>query len=390
MMDNGVRFVLDNFDRTLKLIDSNPEYLKYKKRVLFEYNRIKYIKYTGNMYEHFLKFKGGNHKYADDFLFLEENGILSNESMADYLAENYKDELNNYCGIEDLIVGEVYSNSEISNTFKCDFMRGMRPSKATNSLVLIAKHNNPLYDDKWTEDGILNYTGTGKIGDQSISQAQNKALFLAKQEGVKVYLFESWKDNEYYYVGEVELVGSPYQSEEPDENGDMRLVLKFPLKRVDSSIPIVIDIRDVEKNELEKIREIRKLSFGDIKEKAKQAESNNISTREVKTVYRERNQFIAEHTKDRANGICDLCGEEAPFKDKCGKPYLESHHVITLANDGPDAIYNTVAICPNCHRKVHVLNNREDIKKLEMVILKYLLDDNDEENIIKYKDLFKK
>lgn len=389
MMDNGVRFVLDNFDRTLKLIDSNPEYLKYKKRVLFEYNRIKYIKYTGNMYEHFLKFKGGNHKYADDFLFLEENGILSNESMADYLAENYKYELNNYCGIEDLIVGEVYSNSEISNTFKCDFMRGMRPSKATNSLVLIAKHNNPLYDDKWTEDGILNYTGTGKIGDQSISQAQNKALFLAKQEGVKVYLFESWKDNEYYYVGEVELVGSPYQSEEPDENGDMRLVLKFPLKRVDSSIPIVIDIRDVEKNELEKIREIRKLSSGDIKEKAKQAESNNISTREVKTVYRERNQFIAEHTKDRANGICDLCGEEAPFKDKYGKPYLESHHVITLANDGPDAIYNTVAICPNCHRKVHVLNNKEDINKLEKVILKYLLEDNDEENIIKYNDLFK-
>jgi len=388
-MDKGVKFVLDNFEHTLKLIDSNPEYVKYKKRVLFEYNRIKYIKYTGNMYEHFLKFKGGNHKYADDFLFLEENGILSNESMADYLAENYKDELDNYCGIDDLIVGEIYSNSEISNTFKCDFMRGMRPSKSTNSLVLIAKHNNPLYDDKWTDEGILNYTGTGKIGDQSISQAQNKALFLAKQEGVKVYLFESWKDNEYYYVGEVELVGSPYQVEEPDENGDMRLVLKFPLKRVDSSIPIVIDINDVEKNELEKIKEIRKLSFHDVKEKAKLAESNNISTREVRTTYRERNQFIAEHTKERAKGICDLCGEEAPFKDKYGKPYLESHHVITLANDGPDAIYNTVAICPNCHRKVHILNSREDIKKLEKVILKYLLEDNDKENIIKYKDLFK-
>lgn len=388
-MDKGVKFVLDNFERTLKLIDSNPEYVKYKKRVLFEYNRIKYIKYTGNMYEHFLKFKGGNHKYADDFLFLEENGILSNESMADYLAENYKDELDNYCGIDDLIVGEIYSNSEISNTFKCDFMRGMRPSKSTNSLVLIAKHNNPLYDDKWTDEGILNYTGTGKIGDQSISQAQNKALFLAKQEGVKVYLFESWKDNEYYYVGEVELVGSPYQVEEPDENGDMRLVLKFPLKRVDSSIPIVIDINDVEKNELEKIKEIRKLSFHDIKEKAKLAESNNISTREVRTTYRERNQFIAEHTKERANGICDLCGNEAPFNDKNGRPYLESHHVITLANNGPDAIYNTVAICPNCHRKVHVLNSKEDMKKLEKVILKYLLADNDEENIIKYNDLFK-
>ena len=32
---------------------------------------------------------------------------------------------------------------------------------------------------------------------------------------------------------------------------------------------------------------------------------------------------------------------------------------------------------------------KEDIKKLEKVILKYLLNDNDEENIIKYNDLFK-
>ena len=68
---------------------------------------------------------------------------------------------------------------------------------------------------------------------------------------------------------------------------------------------------------------------------------------------------------------------------------IEINKVITLANNGPDAIYNTVAICPNCHRKVHVLNSKEDMKKLEKVILKYLLADNDEENIIKYNDLFK-
>ena len=89
-----------------------------------------------------------------------------------------------------------------------------------------------------------------------------------------------------------------------------------------------------------------------------------VSTKEVVTVYRERSQVIAEYTKNRANGICDLCGKEAPFKDKNGKPYLESHHVITLANDGPDAIYNTVAICPNCHRRIHVLKSKEDTEKL--------------------------
>ena len=83
-----------------------------------------------------------------------------------------------------------------------------------------------------------------------------------------------------------------------------------------------------------------------------------------------------------------MCGKEAPFKDKSGKPYLESHHVIPLANNGPDAIYNTVAVCPNCHRKIHILNNKKDMKKLTNVIRKYLLDDNDIENLKKCEQLF--
>ena len=53
------------------------------------------------------------------------------------------------------------------------------------------------------------------------------------------------------------------------------------------------------------------------------------------------------------------------IKDKSGRPYLESHHVITLADNGPDAIYNTVAICPNCHRKMHVIDLKEDVEKLK-------------------------
>ena len=388
-MDRGVKFVLDNFDKTLDFINDHPEYEKYKKRVQIEYSRIKYIKFTGNMYEHFLKFKGGNHKYAEDFKFLEENGILSNESLADYLRENYSDEMDHYCGIEDLIVGNIYSNSEIANTFKCSNMGGMRRSKETNSLVLIAKHNNPLYDDQWTGDGILNYTGMGTENDQSISYAQNKTLTIAEREGIKVYLFESYKDNEYYYDGEVKLAGTPYQSEEADINGAIRKVIKFPLKRLDQTKSLIIDIEDIEKSENEKLKEVRKFDSSEIKNRAKIAESENISTKEVKTIYRERNQYIAEYTKERANGVCDLCGKEAPFKDKNGRPYLESHHVITLAENGPDAIYNTVAICPNCHRKIHALHQKEDIDKLSKVIMKYLLTDDDKENIKKWEELFK-
>lgn len=152
---------------------------------------------------------------------------------------------------------------------------------------------------------------------------------------------------------------------------------------------MIIDIEDIEKSENEKLKEVRKFNSNEIKSRAKIAETENVSTKEVKTIYRERNQYIAEYTKERANGICDLCGEEAPFKDKNGRPYLESHHVITLAENGPDAIYNTVAICPNCHRRIHVLHQKEDVDKLSKVIMKYLLNDEDKENIKKWEELFK-
>jgi len=242
-IDSGAKFVLENFYKTLELVKSHPEYQKYKGRVISEFNRIKYIKYTGDMYKHFLKFKDGNHKYADDFKFLSKYGILTNEEMSDYLKEKYSYELMNTSGIDDLIIGNVYSNSEIANTFNVSNMGGMRRSLKTNSLVLISKHQEKhvgsVYEDEWTKDGILNYTGMGTVGDQSINFGQNKTLAIAKKEGIKVYLFESYKDNEYYYDGEVELAGPIFQTDEPDINGDIRKVIKFPLKKISQEDDVV-------------------------------------------------------------------------------------------------------------------------------------------------------
>ncbi|MBR8299580.1 HNH endonuclease [Burkholderia dolosa] len=55
----------------------------------------------------------------------------------------------------------------------------------------------------------------------------------------------------------------------------------------------------------------------------------------------------------QARGTCECCGESAPFRAADGLPYLEVHHVRQLADQGPDVISNTVAICPNCHRELH-------------------------------------
>ena len=39
-----------------------------------------------------------------------------------------------------------------------------------------------------------------------------------------------------------------------------------------------------------------------------------------------------------------------------GTHYLEVHHIDQLAKGGADTVENAVALCPNCHRKMHSLN----------------------------------
>jgi 5-methylcytosine-specific restriction endonuclease McrA len=59
-----------------------------------------------------------------------------------------------------------------------------------------------------------------------------------------------------------------------------------------------------------------------------------------------------------ADGTCELCHDPAPFTGVDGLPYLEVHHVQHLADGGPDTVENAVALCPNCHRLVHVARER--------------------------------
>ena len=82
------------------------------------------------------------------------------------------------------------------------------------------------------------------------------------------------------------------------------------------------------------------------------------------TISYNRSAEVVRITKSRANGKCELCNKPAPFNDKKGYPYLEAHHIKWLSDGGEDSTDNTVALCPNCHTKLHVLESKEDVEKL--------------------------
>lgn len=100
-------------------------------------------------------------------------------------------------------------------------------------------------------------------------------------------------------------------------------------------------------------RQARQLSTNELEKRANDNSSLHERTNITSLKYK-RNPYIVEYTKRIANGICQDCKQPAQFLNKTtNEPFLETHHIIPLAEGGMDTIENTIAVCPNCHRKRH-------------------------------------
>ncbi len=102
-----------------------------------------------------------------------------------------------------------------------------------------------------------------------------------------------------------------------------------------------------------------------------------VTTKEQKVIYRARSVAIKFYVLSRANGVCEGCKKQAPFQKPDGTPYLEPHHTLKLADDGPDHPKHVIALCPNCHRKAHYaaeaeVYNKRLVKTLSRLESKYL------------------
>ncbi|CAI0766776.1 Predicted restriction endonuclease [Serratia rubidaea] len=81
--------------------------------------------------------------------------------------------------------------------------------------------------------------------------------------------------------------------------------------------------------------------------------SKNPDFIEVTSRVFKRNPYVVAEVIFRANGKCQCCKRDAPFKREDGTPYLEVHHIEWLSRGGEDSVENAIALCPNCHRQAH-------------------------------------
>jgi 5-methylcytosine-specific restriction enzyme A len=262
----------------------------------------------------------------------------------------------------ELLPGEEINNERLCELFGCGPQGGMRRAHKTGTLVIVSNHVETIYDDRWL-DGVLHYTGMGQRGDQSLSGTQNKTLAESGANGVAVHLFEVHRPHIYTYNGEVVLAGEPYQENQVDADGNDRKVWVFPLTPKSGVIPPV-RANVVQELTARKERQARRLSDEEIAARAARSGREKVGTQAAIIKQHQRSVWVAEHAKRRAAGRCELCQKPAPFQDRSGNPYLETHHIIWLARGGADTIENTVALCPNCHRQAHVLEVSEDIDRM--------------------------
>lgn len=296
-------------------------------------------------------------KYIDEGLPAIPQGsrfVFDEDAVASHIEEKFEGL------ITQLEVGREYTNSEISQIFRCNEQRGMKKSNSYNALVLLTRHDNNLYDDYWNDD-VLYYTGMGFEGDQ-VLEKENKTLKESNENGVTVFLFEGFESHGLIYRGIVKLVDAPFQEEEKDIHRHLRHVWKFPLKLQTKQSYVSEGL--IEEEYSRRSGKAKALSDTALKDKAEEASHfNKSSKRQVVSTVHERNAYVRVYSLRRAKGICELCKMPAPFSVN-GEPFLESHHIIWLSEGGKDSIENTAAVCPNCHRRLHRLCDPNDVETL--------------------------
>ncbi len=220
------------------------------------------------------------------------------------------------------------------------------------------------YADKRNPDGTWDYVGQGSSGNQSkekyanrilIDRDRNVLLFTTREQSSAEYRISGTRSKLYKFEGLFDVLSHEIVvANSGKREGDALLL--FKLVPADSIFTNATqDVQDV--SEPGKETDLSALKKAIITTPI----GANVSL--TLTQYRRRSSDVRRYALIRANGICEKCNKPAPFETLNKQPYLEVHHILKLADDGPDLPQNVAAICPNCHREAHFGAGHEAFNK---------------------------
>lgn len=219
------------------------------------------------------------------------------------------------------------------------------------------------YDDRFINENQFYWTGPN---DSHINQKRIKELLSIN---FKKLLFVRYnKHDDFTFAGKLSV------SSVDELSSPIRVV--YDLDREDS----ISDYSSFKNSEKAKNDEVMRNNIKNainLWDEARFAEDQPIKSFTQVSVYI-RNPHVSLLTKKRANGYCELCNDSSPFLSRSGEPYLETHHIVQLSDNGVDKLYNCVALCPNCHKELHY-GELSEVKQKAVTEMLYraLLDSQD-------------
>lgn len=115
---------------------------------------------------------------------------------------------------------------------------------------------------------------------------------------------------------------------------------------------------DISEEILDYIQHSAKLSMDDLKKMAyKNANAGPSDYMEAKGRRIKRKAILVAYVKVRDNNECQACGCKITKAD--GGYYVEVAHIKPLSQGGPDNPSNMVSLCPNCHKKLDLGDDKE-------------------------------
>lgn len=264
--------------------------------------------------------------------------------LTDFGETVLQEETEDLIEIEDLKAGDRCHRIDLHDKYGGTRYHGIAPSSDHPYVFLFTGDSGSEhgYEDEFRGDTFI-YTGEGREGDMEMVRG-NKAIRDHREEGRELHLFESndeaWSVT---YLGQFQCVDW-FREQLPDTNGDLREAIRFKLEPVNNEVEVETD--DLEGTDLDTLYERAKESSTD------QPERQTNTNEYTRTSY-SRSEVVREFALRAADGVCQGCGEDAPFIDEDGEPFLEVHHLFRRSDGGPDHPDNVIALCPNCHRRVH-------------------------------------
>ncbi|WP_224268573.1 HNH endonuclease [Haloprofundus salinisoli] len=242
-------------------------------------------------------------------------------------------------------VGQRYNRWDLHDTYGGQRYRGIATPADSDAVFLFTGDSGKDYgyEDQFLEDGRFIYTGEGQVGDMEFV-AGNKAIRDHKENAERLFVFEdvdkAWIVS---YVGEYEYSDHRVDTL-PDENGDYRDAIRFELVPVGGT-----EVAIEETGGGSSVDELYKRAKASSPKSVTSSEDTTSGSRKQYP----RSQAVKDYALAAADGVCQGCGEDAPFVDSKGKPFLEVHHLYRRSDGGADDPDNVLALCPNCHRRVH-------------------------------------